>query len=103
MNGKEEKEDTPKSFSLQQNKPNPAFSTTAIEYNLPKKSYVYLGVYNEIGQLVKKLYDGELKEGNHTTIWDGTTLEGRKAPSGNYFYTLRVEGKTVTKKAIILQ
>jgi len=99
----EEKADVSKSVSLQQNKPNPVLSTTSIEYNIPKKSRVCLEVYNETGQLIKKLWDGELQEGNHTTIWDGTTIEGKKAPSGNYFYTLRVEGKTVTKKAIVLQ
>lgn len=103
ITGKEEKEGTLKSFSLQQNKPNPAVSTTAIEYNIQKRSHVSLAVYNETGQLVKTLCDEEVKEGNHMTIWDGTTIEGKKASSGNYFYTLRVEGKTVTKKAIILQ
>ncbi|MFA5032753.1 MAG: FlgD immunoglobulin-like domain containing protein [bacterium] len=99
----EEKAEVSKSVSLQQNKPNPVLSTTSIEYNIPKKSYVCLEIYNETGQLVKTLYNGEVKEGNHTTIWDGKTIEGKKAPSGNYFYALKVKGKTVTKKAIVLQ
>jgi hypothetical protein len=102
--GKEEKEETPKSFSLQQNKPNPTRNRTTIQYQIPAESNVGLTIYNSAGQVVKTLINGERKRaGNYTIEWDGRDNQGKEVSPGSYFYTLDVNGKMTTKKAIIVK
>jgi hypothetical protein len=47
---------------------------------------------------VALLVDGSLAGGNHTTVW-----EADKQVSGIYFYRLRTEGATKTKKMLLLK
>jgi len=88
---------------LQQNHPNPFHSETSISFTLSKDSPVNLSIYNVKGQLVKTLANGLTKKGENTYNWDGTDGNGRSVSSGLYFFKLNSEGKTETRKMMLIK
>ena len=89
---------TPRTFSLSQNYPNPFNPVTQIKYSIPEDSYISLKVYNLVGEEVAALFGGNQKAGNHVASFDGSEIAG-----GVYFYQLRANNFTETKKLIILK
>lgn len=83
---------------LHQNYPNPFNPATTISFNLEKNGKVTLKVYNILGQVVDILIDGEMKEGEHKIVW-----EKQNTASGIYFYKLSANGKTKTRKMLLLK
>ena len=73
----------PANYILEQNHPNPFNPTTQIGYGLPVDAYVTLRVYNEIGQLVS-----ELVNGNQSAGYKSVEFDARAVSSGIYFYKL---------------
>jgi len=94
---------TPKSFALFQNQPNPFNPETEISYYLPKACQVRLTVYNLLGQKVRTLFDGYQEAGMHTLIWEGRDEDGVQASSGIYFYRLQADDFQKTKKMILMK
>jgi len=88
----------PAKFALSQNYPNPFNPTSVIKYSVPHTAWVSLRVYNLRGQEVMTLVDGIRIAGDHSVTLDGNSLAG-----GIYFYTLKSEGITITKKVILLK
>jgi Secretion system C-terminal sorting domain len=88
----------PSEYTLGQNYPNPFNPTTEIEYSIPKAGYVSLKVYDNLGQRVATIFDGDQKAGNYVATFDGTGLS-----SGVYFYTLNAENIVLTKKLILMK
>jgi len=99
----EESEDTPKDFQLNQNFPNPFNSETQISYFLPKKCNVRLTVYNLTGRRIRTLVNGQQDAGLAKVCWDAKDDYGVPVASGIYFYELRAEQFTETKKALLLK
>ena len=93
----------PKSFNLKQNYPNPFNPTTEIAYSLPEASKVTLKIYNITGQLVKTLVNDYKEAGNYKVIWDGRNNSGQKVAAGVYFYQIRTDKFTQTKKMVMLK
>lgn len=93
----------PTSFELSQNVPNPFNPTTQIKFALPKAGQVNLVVYNVLGQQVTNLVDGYMNAGYQTVTWDGTDYSGSSVASGVYFYKLKAEEFTATKKMLLLK
>ena len=90
--------------SLKQNYPNPFNPETSIFYSIINNGLVELSIYNIKGQLVKELVNSSMNAGEHTIIWNGKDASGRKVGSGLYFYKLKVDGKTIdTKKMMLLK
>ncbi len=85
-------------FSLSQNFPNPFNPATKIKFSLPKADYVRLKVYDITGSEVAVLVNKNMPKGEYTYEFDGANL-----PSGIYFYTLRTEKFTSTKKMILVK
>jgi len=52
---------------------------------------------------VRTLLDEEKPPGNHKVIWDGKDEKGREVASGIYFYQLKTEDYTSTKKMVLLK
>jgi hypothetical protein len=88
---------------LHQNYPNPFNASTQIAFDLPRGSCLRLDICDITGRRVALLHDGFLAAGEHTLWWDGTDDAGREVASGVYFYRLRTDSETVTRKMILLK
>lgn len=86
----------PLSFYLSQNFPNPFNPSTTVKYSLPEESRVLLVVYNSLGQKIKELVNSVKPAGNYEASFDAGNLS-----SGVYFYQLRANGFSQTRKLII--
>ena len=93
----------PKSFSLQQNFPNPFNPSTTIRYDLPEKGYVRLDVVDMLGRVVATLVENEQRAGTYQAIWNGKSASGQPAPSGVYFYRLESGNYRSIKKMVMLK
>jgi hypothetical protein len=93
----------PKSLAIHQNYPNPFNPSTAIEFDLPKRSHIAITVYNQLGQVVRELVSDTYPAGNHQVVWDGKSSDGRQMATGVYYYQLTTENFTDAKKMILLK
>ena len=93
----------PAEFVLEQNFPNPFNGRTVIEYQLPQSAIVELGVYNFMGQKVKKLVQEAQGAGTYRTAWNGHNDDGRTLASGVYLYRLRAGEYVQTRKLLLLR
>jgi hypothetical protein len=94
-NGVMVEKDQPKAYSLLQNYPNPFNSLTTISYQLPLSGHVSIKVYDIIGQEIDTLVNEFKEPGEYTVIWNAEDM-----PSGLYFYSLKANGFTQTKKML---
>ncbi len=85
-------------FSLQQNYPNPFNPSTMIAFTLSRSSSVKLVITDMLGREVKTLVNGYMTAGKHIQIFNG-----KKLPSGIYFYTLITPSFKISKKMILLK
>lgn len=90
-------------YMLHQNYPNPFNPETTISFDMPKAGFANLSVYNVKGQLVKTLVNGNLDWGRQSVVWNGTDNYGNSVTSGLYFYRLTTNGKTETKKMMLVK
>jgi hypothetical protein len=94
---------TPSITMLKQNYPNPFNPKTTISFNMPKSGFANLSIYNAKGQLVKTLTNGMTKAGDNKIVWEGTDNNGSRVSSGLYFYKLSANGKTETRKMMLMK
>lgn len=85
-----------KSFSLQQNHPNPVNGLTTIEYTLPKSTSIVLKFMNTNGQLLKTI-QGVGEAGKNQIQIDTKTLSA----TGVIYYQLSSDLGTATRKMIV--
>ena len=93
----------PKGFSLSQNYPNPFNPNTKIRFAIPSVGQRHafdtrLTVYDILGREVATLVNENLNPGTYEVDFDG-----RKYASGVYFYTLKTENFTETKKMLMVK
>ena len=94
----------PAAPSLGQNRPNPFNPTTVIAYETPRAGMARIDIYDADGALVRRLVDGVVSAGAHTTSWDGTDAHGRRVASGVYFYRYVFDGEVVrTRKMTVVK
>lgn len=94
----------PSKFSLEQNYPNPFNPTTTFSYSLPKLSEVNVVVYNIVGQVVARIVNHKMQNaGRYEVNWNGTDDFGKSVASGVYFYQLKTNEVTLTKKMMLLK
>ncbi len=93
----------PEKFQLYQNFPNPFNPSTTIRFELSKAGRVKMEVLNILGQSIVTLLDEELPAGVHTLQWHGQAADGRRVPSGIYFYRLTVNGQQKIRKMHFVQ
>lgn len=92
----------PTDYELQGNYPNPFNPSTRIRYGVPEKSFVRIGVFNVLGQLVSQLVSEEKAAGYYEVDWNGRDGYGGAAPSGVYFYRIHA-GRFVATRTMVLQ
>jgi hypothetical protein len=88
----------PKSFSLNQNYPNPFNPSTVISYQLSAVSKVTLKVYDILGKEIASLVNEEQQAGSYNVTFNASNLS-----SGIYFYTLKTDNFTQTRKMILIK
>ena len=93
----------PGSFDLDQNYPNPFNPDTRIDYTIRIPGQVALNIYDETGRIVRELVNGRLASGTYSLNWDGTDEQGRRLPSGTYFYAILNGDKLLARKAVMLK
>jgi hypothetical protein len=86
------------SVAINQTYPNPFVVETTVNYTLNNDQNVEMGVYNLMGQKVKTLQGGDLKQGTYNVVWDGKGDDGEMQPKGVYFFQISgSSGKANTK------
>lgn len=90
--------EVPANYSLSQNYPNPFNPTTNIKFAVAKSGFVNLKVYDLSGKEVASLVNDNLSAGTYSYAFDGSKLS-----SGIYFYTIRANDFTETKKMMLIK
>jgi choice-of-anchor B domain-containing protein len=88
----------PNRHALHQNFPNPFNPSTVIRYSLPVASHASLKVYNILGTEVATLVNEAKPAGEHSVSWNASGLA-----SGIYIYRLAANGRTETKRMVLLK
>jgi len=96
--------DLPAAFALRAGAPNPFSRSTVIGFDLPRPAAVWLRVYDVRGRLVRTIADGsEWPAGRHVAVWDASTLAGRNAAPGIYFYEMVAPGFRSVRRLVLVR
>ncbi|MGH1362710.1 MAG: FlgD immunoglobulin-like domain containing protein [Calditrichia bacterium] len=99
--------DIPTSFKLYSNYPNPFNPETRLRFDVPLldrgESRAEFVIYNALGQVVRKLYDGTLSAGTFEITWNGKTDSGANLPSGLYYAVMNVDSFRDTIKMLLIK
>ncbi|MFZ4619341.1 MAG: peptidoglycan DD-metalloendopeptidase family protein [Bacteroidota bacterium] len=89
----------PRELKLYPNYPNPFNPSTTIQFTVPKDVIARLSVFNDLGQRVAELFNGQAIAGTmQQVIFDASSL-----PSGLYFIRLNAGPSIRTSKMILLK
>lgn len=88
----------PLRYKLEQNYPNPFNPVTKIKYELPRQSFVEFKIFDLLGKEVGVYFRGMQSEGVYEVTFDGKSLA-----SGIYFYQLKTDGFTDTRRMVLLK
>ncbi len=91
------REDVPVAFKLYNN-PNPFSSRTSINFEIPRRSYVDLKIFDISGRELLRVFKGELEGGSHSVEWSSEDLS-----SGIYFCLMEAEGFVLRNQMIIVK
>jgi len=86
----------PRSYGLHQNYPNPFNPNTAIKFDISKRGFTSLTIYDVLGRETAKLVNEELSPGNYEIKWNSSAYS-----SGIYFYRLISGDFSQTLKMIL--
>jgi PKD repeat protein len=85
-------------FELSQNFPNPFNPVTTINWTLPNNGIVTLKVYDMLGREISTLVNEFMQMGRHSVEFNAASLA-----SGVYYYQLKSNNFTSTKKLLLLK
>jgi flagellar hook assembly protein FlgD len=94
-------------FDLHQNFPNPFNPSTTLQFDIPYNdkglTKIDLVIYNNLGQLVRRLYRDNLSAGIFRIRWDGKDDAGNVLPTGLYFAEFRAYQFSKTIRMTLLR
>lgn len=90
--------ETPESFKLYSNYPNPFNPFTKIRFDIPVKDKVIFSVYDLLGKEINTLNERNLSAGLYEYTFDGSNC-----PSGIYFYRLSCGSFSETRKMVLIK
>lgn len=88
----------PLSFDLYQNYPNPFNPVTTIKFDLPEQSDVKISIFNMLGQIVHEEIKLNQAAGIQTYTFNGSNLT-----SGVYFYRVKTNSFSDTKRMVLVK
>jgi hypothetical protein len=88
----------PSDWALGQNYPNPFNPSTRIAFALPAAGRVRIEIYNLLGERVALLLDEERPAGEHAISFDARSL-----PSGTYLYRMTTEGRSLSRRMLLVR
>ena len=88
----------PIAYELQQNYPNPFNPSTLIRFSIPENIRVRLTIYNQLGEQVAELVNGEMESGYHQITWNASNMS-----TGVYFCELKTEKFNSVKKLLLMK
>jgi len=94
---------SPETFSLSGNFPNPFNMATTIEFTLGSADHTSLVIYNSMGQKVRELVSGWMDRGSHRVTWDGCNDNGEKVSTGVYVTKLMTGKRMDTHKMLVVK
>ncbi len=89
---------SPRDFALHQNHPNPFNSQTIIEFNVSRREFVSIEVFNALGQRVRTILKAFVEAGRYSRPVDAAGLS-----SGVYFYRMNAGRYIATRKMVYIQ
>jgi hypothetical protein len=92
----EDKGSIQQKYELEQNYPNPFNPSTEIQFHLPENSMVELTILNLQGEIVEKIVNQYMIAGSYSVKYEASGLS-----SGIYFYRLKTENFSDTRKMIL--
>jgi hypothetical protein len=90
--------DLPTIFALEQNYPNPFYSTSVINFSIPEDCHVELQFMDMTGKIIYTIENRKYEAGYHSVVIDAMDLE-----QGLYFYRIVAGEYTDTKQALIIK
>ena len=88
----------PVEYSLSQNYPNPFNPVTNIKFTIPEDGLVSFKVYDIMGKEIENYINDVLPKGTYNVQFDGSKLS-----SGVYYYELRAESFSETKRMLLVK
>jgi flagellar hook assembly protein FlgD len=82
--------------------PNPFAGSTEVRFALAAAGRASLSVYDAQGRVVRRLWSGPVRAGEHVQHWDGRDDAGRPVAGGMYFCRLNALGANLTRKVVLL-
>lgn len=95
---REDGQEAPDRFELEQNVPNPFNPKTEIRWTMDVGRRARLSVYDLLGREVIVLADGVYAQGRHSVRFDASNLA-----SGVYIYRLESGGQVETRKMVLIK
>ncbi|NPV14772.1 T9SS type A sorting domain-containing protein [candidate division WOR-3 bacterium] len=83
-------------------KPSPTRGRVLVNYHLRDGEHALLRVYNSLGQMVRQWNDEGRARGLRVVNWDLKDEQGRRVPSGTYFFRLETEGTKSRARVVVL-
>jgi hypothetical protein len=96
-----DKVNSPGSFYLYGNYPNPFNPSTNISFFIPADDNVEIIIYDILGIKVKSLLSERLNTGAHNISWNGKNDYGSQLTSGIYLYRIKYKDKLQTGKLVL--
>ena len=90
-------------YRLDQNFPNPFNPSTNISFEIPKTEFVSLKVFDIAGKEISTLVNQGLQAGKYNIRFDLNNSNYHNLNSGIYFYTLKTDNYTETKRMMLIK
>jgi hypothetical protein len=90
--------EVPQNFEIMQNYPNPFNPKTTIRFKVAAYGLVKLIIFDALGREIEELVNEPLQPGTYEADFDGTEY-----PSGVYYYELKSNDFSGTKKMVIIK
>ena len=94
---------SPSSFKLYSNYPNPFNPVTTLRYDLPEDGLVNITIYDMMGRVVKTLVNSSQIAGYKSIQWNATNDRNELVSAGLYLYTIQAGEFRQTRKMVLLK